>query len=423
MKVKKHIRPGTYIDFKSEVIGTFEIGGRGTALMPLVVNWGQDGQIVELDVNDIVGGGYKNKIGDTDTLPIELALKGCDKVLLYKINKGEKAKTTINDTLTVTALHGGEYGNNISVGIKSNKVTTQVEGVLVDEQEVDDYNELINNSWVSFEGDGKPSDSAFTMLTGGTTQNNSHNNFEDFFKKALEEEWQTLACIYKEMNEDTINFVKNLRDSEEIKVQAVMVKDAVDYEGIIKLKEQTVLMENIEIKPELLTAYVAGCTAGAGLKESLTNKATPFTKILNPMKKTEIEQGILSGFLLFTYDEERRVKIEKDINSLTTTTNEKGKGFRNNQLIRIIDSIHKGIKTTSNKYYIGKMGNSLLDRMTFKSALVSFLDSLQNSQIIDDFNANDLNVLQGEDPESIKVNFRIKPVINIDKIEMEVILR
>lgn len=421
MLTREHIRSGTYISFKSELVGEFVVGERGTTLMPLITEWGKDSELIEINVNDIVTGEYRKKIGDIDTLPLELALYGCKKVLIYKMNKGEKAKTKIGESLDVVARYSGEYGNNIAVGIKNNIVITQVDDLTVDEQEIENYNELLDNDWVTFSGEGEPSDSAFIQLSGGTNGNKSEQ-YDDFFKKAQEEKWDVLSCIDKKMNENAKKFIKYLRDTEEVKVQAVMVDDSANYEGIIKLKNQTLILNGNEVSAELLTAYVSGMSAGIGLKESLTNHTTPFTKILKPLQNSEIEKGIKEGFFLFTNDDEGGVKCEKDINSLIITTATKGKEFRKNQTIRIIDTIHRDIKRVSNKNYIGKIGNSQNDRMTLKSALVGYFDNLQANGVVEDFSATDLNVIKGEEIDDVKIMLRIKPVLNIDKIEMEVIL-
>lgn len=411
------IRPGAYISFESNVKEGFQIQERGIVTMPLNVEWGEDDKLTTVTIEDILTGKFKNQFGDTDVLLLELALYGCKEVLLYSINKGNKATATIGDNLTVTAKYGGEYGNNIKIGIQNSKVITEVDGEILDEQSVTDLNELIDNDWVSFEGDGDTSDVAFTMLSGGTNGNGS-NNYENYFKLLKTKKWNVLAGTDKSMNEKIKILINNLRENEGVKVQAVLFDDSADYEGIIKLKNQSLKLENKIIKPEELTAYVSGITAGATATESNTNKVTPFTSIVDEYTNEEIEEALTSGFFVFSYRTNGKVRCEKDINSFTSFSKKKGRDFRKNKIIRINDDIYISIKTAFEDYYQGITPNNEMGRDTLKGEIIGILDNLQRLNVIEDFKTSDLQITKGDNNESIKAELNYKPVDSMEYLYM-----
>lgn len=416
------IIPGVSITFKSVQSNEFQIGERGIATMPIDVNWGEDQKLTTVTMDDILSGDFKKMFGDTNTLLLELALHGCKEVLMYSINKGTKATTTIGETLNVTAKHGGEFGNKISIGIKDSKVITEVDGDVVDEQEVDDFNELIDNDWITFDGDGTPSTTAFKQLSGGTN-GSSPKNYENYFKQITTKEWNVLAVVDTGMNEKAEQFIKMLREDEEIKVQAVIFSDTPNYEGIIKLKNQSVMYENIKITPEKLTAFVAGITAGAQIGESNTNRLTPFTSIVDEMTKKETEKALIDGFFVFGYRANRTVKCVQDINSFTDFSASKNRDFSKNIIIRVLDEINNTIKSKFETSYEGKVKNNMIGRDGFKGSLIDYYIKLQNAETIEDFSSKDITIKQGNDKESVYVETYVKPIDAMEKLKMIVRVR
>lgn len=422
MIYQNKIRPGAYIVFESTAQNGFTVGRRGIATMPMQVNWGKDQELTEVTLDDVLTGKFKIMFGDTDVLLLELMLYGCNKVLLYSINKGSKSSATIGETLTVTAKYGGEFGNKISVGIKDKKIITEVDGEVVDEQEVDDFDELMDNDWVTFDGSGSPSTSAFTQLSGGTN-GNSVSDYTDYFNKIKTKQWNVLACTDVKMNEKAQQLIKMLREDEKIKVQAVLFDESPNYEGIIKLKNQSVMLNDVKITPEKLTAFVAGITAGAEIHESNTNRLTPFTAIVEEMTNSEIEKSITDGFFVFSYRADRTVKCEYDINSFTNFSPSKGKDFSKNKIIRVLDEIANTIKSTFELYYEGKVPNSENGRDSFKGSLIKYFNELQSAQTIEGFSTKDIIVKMGNDKDSVYVETAIKPVDSIEKLYMLVKVR
>lgn len=423
MIYQNKIRPGAYIDFETVKGDMFQIGERGIVTMPITVNWGEDQKLTEITREDILGGNFKKMFGDTDTLVVELALFGCKKILLYSINKGNKATVTIGSTLTVTAKHGGTFGNKISIGItSSDEVVTEVDGEVVDKQSIGDYDELIDNDWVTFSGSGSPSESAFTQLSGGSNGSSS-NNYDDYLKQIKTKEWNVLAVTDTNLNDKAEQLIKTLRDDEKIKVQGVVFDDDPNYEGIIKLKNQSVMLNDVKVTPIQLTAFVAGITAGVNVDKSNTNRLTPFTSIVDEMTNSEIETAIKGGFFVFSYRADRTVKCEYDINSFTDFSPSKNKDFSKNKIIRVLDEVANTIKSTFELSYEGKVPNDAKGRDAFKSDLIKYFTKLQDARAIENFSAKDITIIRGDSKESVYVETYIQPVDAMEKLYMLVRVR
>lgn len=415
-KAMNKIRPGAYINFETIPENLMGIGSRGIATMAVTANWGAEG-LHELTQADLINGNYEKMFGDTDRLLFELMLYGASKALVYKANEGTKATKQIGG-ITVTAKYGGTFGNKISVGVGEDlTVTTYVEGNEVDSQKVTQISQLVENDYVTFSGSSAPTQTAITPLTGG---DNGSAEYTEYFKLLMTKKWNTLACTDDTMKDDVVTLVKTMRETEGVKVQAVIgVDEDFDYEGIINVI-QKVKINDTEVTPSQLTAYVAGITAGADINESNTAAVTPFTEIVDEMTNTEIENGLLDGKFLFSYTADGQVKCEQDINTLTTVTIEKGKMFKKNRVIRVLDEIANTVTNTFETMFMGKINNNDVGRTSFKTVLVGYFNSLQDANAIQNFTAEDITVDAGVEIDEIIVTVNAQPVDSVEKLYMTV---
>lgn len=411
------IRPGAYINFETLPKPMLTVGSRGVATMPVSANWGESGKMIELIPVDMINGNYEKWFGDTDRLLFELLLSGCSKAFIWRADGGIKASAELG-TLDVEAKYSGTYGNKIGVGIDADgTVTTVVDGIVIESQKISDYGDLIDNDYVSFVGSGSPTTAAITMLAGGT---NGTPSYTGYFAAAQTAKWQVMAMPYSEQNASVKTLVKAMRETEGIKVQGVISStEDVDYEGIIKVK-QSLNLTNAKVTPEQLTAYVAGQTAGAEITQSNTAKKTPFISIVDEMTNSQIEENLLKGFFLFSSMADGGVKIEQDINSLTTFTPTKAKMFAKNKIIRIIDEIGNTIRATFEKSYMGKVNNNDIGRTSFKSDLIAYFNSLQALQAVQNFLPTDIVVEPGVEIDEVIVTAGVQPVDAMEKLYMTV---
>ena len=137
------------------------------------------------------------------------------------------------------------------------------------------------------------------------------------------------------------------------------------------------------------------------------------------LTNTQIIDALGKGQLVMTCEFDT-VHVEQDINSLTTFTPDLGKMFRKNRVMRLCNTIANDIHSQFAENFIGVVHNNDTGRGLFKSAIVGYLLTLQNTQAIENFTADDVEVLAGDEIDSIVIHLAIQPVDSVEKIYMTV---
>lgn len=428
------VRPGAYFNFKSVPRPLMQVGDRGIASIPIALNWGATGELIELYSDELLNGDSLAKVGftafDSESKLVNLMLQNCYKVLLYRTNTaGAKATKTVGN-LTATAKYTGTFGNNITIAIVANGVTlfdvsTYVNGSQKDKQTVATIQELENNDFVDFTGTGTLEANAGIALTGGTNGTAvAKATYYPLYLALLETaKFQTFGCPDLEDADTAIKssvliFVRTQRENEERFIQGVVANyPAADYEGIISVKNGFVVNSENVTKEEAC-AVVAGMTAGANINESNTNKVvTGATDLVGKYKNSEIIAALQNGEFLFTANSRGEIKVEQDINSLHTFTSEKNYAFSKNRVERVLDEIGITVKDTWEQSFMGKVDNDEDGRDIFKSNLISYFEELQRIGAIQEFaGADDIEISAGTDLDVVIVNAWIMPVDSMEKL-------
>ena len=223
--------------------------------------------------------------------------------------------------------------------------------------------------------------------------------------KALEPYEFNVLCAYTgdaDAIETYIEAVKSWRDEYGKKCQVVVYNTPnCDSEGVINVVSK---VSNEGALEYALTAWVAGAEAGCRANESCTNMVYDgeYTIICDKTQK-ELEDCLTNGEIVFhlVY---QKVRLLEDINSLTTTTLEKGEVFKSNQTIRVIDQIANDIAKLFNTKYLGKIPNNKSGRISLWGDIVSHHKELESIQAIENFNSDLLTVEQGINKKSVVVN-------------------
>ena len=178
--VQNKILPGSYINFVSTASAA-TLGERGTAALPLELDWGPEGQIYALEAGEFNQTALKvfgHDATAAELLLIREALKRCSTLLVYRVNAGgAKAGATVGG-MTVTARWGGTRGNSLRAAVQANADDEEKVDVVtyLEEQEVDRQTvaasggaaDLKANDFVSFGTAETLTAAAATALTGGT---------------------------------------------------------------------------------------------------------------------------------------------------------------------------------------------------------------------------------------------------------------
>lgn len=426
--------PGTYINFISASKATSAISDRGVAALAVELDWGADNEIIEMTSGDF----NKNTL---KTLGYDYAndkLKGLRdlflnirKVYLYRLNGGgNKATATIpagqsQTGITATAKYSGTRGNNIRIVVQKNidddskwDVITLLDTKQVDKQTVAASSGLVDNDYVTFTKTGTLAATTGTALTGGTNGTVTGESHQSFLDKLEGYSFNALGCISTESSITSlyVTFTKRLRDEMGIKFQTVLYNNAADYEGIVNVKNRTTESDTG------LVYWVTGVIAGCAINKSNTNKVYDgeFT-VEATDTQSELENAIDSGkFTLHKVGDD--IRVLKDINSLVTTDAEKGADFKNNQTIRVIDQLAIDVASIFNTKYIGNIPNNESGRVSLWSDIVAIYNGYLQIQAIENFNADEITVEQGDDKESVVVNGSIQPVNAMTKLYTTIIV-
>lgn len=420
------VRPGAYINVRSNGgIGAAESISGVTAL-PLVLDFGPEEEVVTITAaSDLTAFGYD--LNDPQLLLLREALKQAATILVYRVSSGGKAAATEGD-LSITARYGGTRGNAISVVSKDNvnvtgayDVETYLAGRLVDRQTAKTIEELTANRVVDFSGSGELT--AFSVvLENGSNTAATVNNYMTFFSKIQLFDFNTLALPVQDSVTKTagVSFINRMRNEEGKKCQLVVAGHAANNEAVINVKNGVILSDGTRISAEQATAWVAGASAAAGVATSLTyKKYDGAVDVTQRLLNTEIIEALEKGEFVFT-EQRGEVVIEQDINSLTSFTAEKSKEFSKNRVLRCLDDIANNSKKAFEDNFIGQINNDQDGRELFKADRINYFNALQGAGAITGFSADDLEISAGTEKDSIVLNVQVQPVDAMEKLYMTV---
>lgn len=412
--------PGAYFQFISRATATASLAERGVAAIALELNWGADDVIFEVEAADlqkdsmkIFGYDYTAK----ELWAIRELLCHTSTLHLYKLTSGGKKAS--NDF--ATAVCNGTRGNDLKVVIQNDVdadtkyvVSLYLGTVKVDEQIVGKAAELTDNAYVTWKKEALLAVTAGTSLAGGENGETDTTAHQTFLNKI--ESYPDVNAIGYMGEDDAVKslytaYAKRMRDEVGIKLQAVMFGKAADSIAVVNVKNQVNLVP-----------WVTGVVAGMAVNESAANmnydgELTVNTDYTQKMLEAAIKAG---EFVLHQVGTE--IHVLDDINSMTTVTEEQGEVFKDNQTIRVIDSIATSIAGIFAEKYIGKVPNNVSGRTSFWSDIVKIHQELNDIQAIEDFESEDIIVEQGDTKKAVVVNSAVTVVNTMTKLYMKTVI-
>ena len=193
-----------------------------------------------------------------------------------------------------------------------------------------------------------------------------------------------------------------------------------DSRFVINVNSGVTLSDGTVLTAQQCTWWVGGAEAGALYNQSLTYAQYPDAVSASPlMTNSQYEAALQAGKLVF-FAEDGQVKVEQDINSLVTYTTDIGKVFHKNRVMRLCNTIANDVYAQFSANFIGVVNNNAAGRSQFKAAIVGYLLDIQGNQGIQNFTADDVEVLPGEDIDAILVNIAIQVVDSVEKIYLTI---
>lgn len=241
---------------------------------------------------------------------------------------------------------------------------------------------------------------------------------------ALESYEFNVLCAYTATSGDITAYataVKTWRDELGKKCQLVVYNtNNLDHEGIINVVST---VSDSGADAHALVAWVAGAEAGCKINASCTNMLYDGEYTIVATKtQSELEQCLSNAQFVFhlVYGD---VRVLEDINSLVTTSADKGEDFKYNQTIRVIDQIANDIAKLFNTKFLGKIPNNDSGRMLLWSNIVKHHEELEQLQAIENFDSKLLTVEQGVNKKSVVVNDVITVTNAMAQLYMTVVVQ
>ena len=432
--------PGVYINVKSQGNVNANVGTRGVVAIAEPLSWGPTGVVQEITPGESLVPYIGYDVTQPQALFLREMMKGSNvtsgpiSILLYRPTgtSGAAATGTIG-ALTVTALYVGVRGNDISIIISEEvdnegtyDVQTVVDGSIVDDQAITDLSQLVANAWVKFSGTGTTiTETAGQALSGGKDPTVATTDYSTFLA-AIEP--YTFDVIAYDGAEQTViqayaAFAERVSDSIGKKCQAVAAGQyaiAADSEYMIGVQNGVVLDDGTTLTPQQAVWWVAGAEAGALYYQSLTYAEYPNAVAASPkLTESELTEAVQSGAFCFI-DDFGAAQVCTDINTLTTFTVDKGKEFRKNRLMRVLMQFSNDVYEYFATNYIGKVDNNDAGRNLLKGWIVGYLNEMQANNGVQNFTAEDVEVLPGSEVDAVVINVSIQPVDSVEKIYMTV---
>ena len=431
------VLPGAYINFKSKDRPIATFADRGYAAIPLVLDWGPEGEIFTVDqaefqTNTSAIFGYDYTHASMKCLrDLFLNLKTGH---FFRLNNGaQKAACAI-----ATARYGGVRGNAVKIVVNESldeanvfDVITYLDKAIIDRQSVKAMSEIKDNDYVVFKKDYVLAASAGTPLTGGTNGTAVTGlDYQSFLDLIEQKYFNVLICPSTEKTIQSLfmAYTRRMRDDVGIKFQLVVqgVENA-DYEGIISVKN-TVSDEGVS--PASLVYWVGGAQASCAINASLTNATYNGEYAVEAsFKQSELAKYLQLGFLVLHSVGKRvggeyveTVRVLEDVNSFTSFTVEKNNDFSNNQVMRVLDQIAIDIAALFNDSFLGKVPNDQVGRASLKSNIIYHHRELERVRAIQNFNPDDVVVEKGLDKGAVLVTDPVEPVGVMARLYMQVVV-
>lgn len=164
--------------------------------------------------------------------------------------------------------------------------------------------------------------------------------------------------------------------------KAVLPNTVADNEGIVNFVAEEIKVGEIVFAAPAYCSRIAGLLAGTPMTIACTYAPLLEVVDVKRMTKAERQAAVTAGKFILLHDGEK-VKVESGINSLTTTTQDKGEAFRKIKIVETMDMIRRDIRKTCQDGYIGKYANSYDNKCLLMTAIKGYFESLENEGILD----------------------------------------
>lgn len=431
--VQNKVLPGTYTRMISKAGNTNVWQDRGYATIALPLDWGKENEILTLsreqfEKHSVSLLGHEET--DKELRPIREIFQGAKILHLYNLAKGGTAASAKIGELTVSAVHPGVAGDNISVKIEEDisesglfRIVTSFNDREQDSQSIAKVEDFSPVGLITVSGKlDSSSATVSTKLEGGKNGTVTAAAHNDYLKKIQGEYFNVIGYAG---DDETIRRMYEKFVTEQVYDVGYMCQ-------LVVHKSETAndrFITNVyyDAKGDGVKAYESvywylGQSAGIDLGKSIAAKTyTGETEVETITDTFEAENAIRSGRLVMIKSD-GDVKILEDVNSFTNYSKDLREDWSMNEVVRIVIQRVQNISMLFNKYYMHKELNDEIGRAKLWSDIAwSAKEQFQQQlRIIEDYSEDDTVVTKGEQKGGVVINDAIKPVVTMAKLYLTV---
>ena len=278
-------------------------------------------------------------------------------------------------TLAETIITRSERGI-VAVILKDNSNTTQTYTFSKESEIVKSHFTASNLAFLSLIFMGGPSKVIVERVQ-------TSGDISDALERLKNKQWYylTVPGLSDGETDTVVEYIKEQRNKYHKTFKAVLPSVTADYEGIINFAT-----DNIKVGAKTYTTAefccrIAGILAGLPLNRSATYYTLPEVESIT---ESETPDADVDNGKLILINDGTKIKIARGVNSLTTTTEDKGEDFKKIKILEAVDMIRDDIRTTFEDEFVGKVENSYDNKIVFIAAVNKYFKDLANRGVLYD---------------------------------------
>ena len=187
-------------------------------------------------------------------------------------------------------------------------------------------------------------------------------------------------CTAEEAS-DIASWVKSQRQNNGAKYKAVLPNHKSDHYAVVNFTGDAMTDGTTVWATAEYCSRIAGLLAGTPMKIAATYAPLPELSDCARLTKEEADEAVGNGELCLVWDG-RKVKLNRAVTSLTTTSEGMLDSFKKIKIVEIMDLIRTDITATAEDEYVGKFANSYDNKMLLATAIRGYLMGLEQSGLV-----------------------------------------
>lgn len=180
---------------------------------------------------------------------------------------------------------------------------------------------------------------------------------------------------------DIASWVKSQRLNNGTKYKAVLPNHKADNYAIVNFTGDAMTDGATVWTTAAYCSRIAGLLAGTPMKISATYVPLPELSDCARLTREESDEAVGGGELALRWDG-RKVKLDRAVTSLVTTSQGMLDSFKKIKIVEIMDLMRTDITSTAEDAYVGKYANSYDNKMLLAAAIRGYLMGLNQSGLI-----------------------------------------